>query len=91
MSGSYEPLYVVKKARIPVRHPWLPQSASGEWAIEGVGVNPDIEVENPPEAVLRGEDAQLDRAIQEVMQRLQTQPGTLPPKPADPVKTPGAH
>ena len=66
-------------------------SASGEWAIEGVGVNPDIEVENPPEAVLRGEDAQLDRAIQEVMQRLQTQPGTLPPKPADPVKTPGVH
>ena len=65
-------------------------SASGEWAIEGVGVSPDIEVDNPPEAVLRGEDAQLDRAILEVMQRLQTQPGTLPPRPADPVKTPGS-
>ncbi len=64
-------------------------SASGEWVIEGVGVSPDIEVDNPPEAVLRGEDAQLDRAIREVMQRLQTQPGTLPPRPADPVKTPG--
>jgi tricorn protease len=64
-------------------------SASGEWAIEGVGVNPDIEVDNPPEAVLRGEDAQLDRAIQETLQQLRTQPGTLPPRPADPVKTPG--
>jgi len=64
-------------------------SADGEYVIEGVGVSPDIEVDNPPEAVLRGEDAQLDRAIQEVMQRLQTQPGTLPPRPADPVKTPG--
>ncbi len=64
-------------------------SADGEWVIEGVGVSPDIEVDNPPDAVLRGEDAQLDRAIQEVMQRLQTQPGTLPPRPADPVKTPG--
>ena len=64
-------------------------SASGEWAIEGVGVSPDIEVDNPPEAVLRGEDAQLDRAIQETLQRLQAQPGTLPPRPADPVKTPG--
>jgi tricorn protease len=64
-------------------------SASGEWAIEGVGVEPDIEVDNPPEAVLRGEDPQLDRAIQEAMRRLQTQPGTLPPRPADPVKTPG--
>jgi len=64
-------------------------SAGGGWAIEGVGVDPDIEVDNPPEAVLRGEDAQLDRAIQEAMLRLQTQPGTLPPRPADPVKTPG--
>ena len=64
-------------------------SADGEYVIEGVGVSPDIEVDNPPEAVLRGEDAQLNRAIQEVMQRLQTQPGTLPPRPADPVKTPG--
>jgi tricorn protease len=65
-------------------------SAGGEWTIEGTGVSPDIEVENPPEAVLRGEDPQLDRAISEAMQRLQAQPGTLPPRPADPVKTPGS-
>jgi tricorn protease len=52
-------------------------------------VSPDIEVDNPPEAVLRGEDPQLDRAIQEVLQRLANQPGILPPRPADPVKTPG--
>ncbi len=64
-------------------------SAEGEWAIEGVGVEPDIEVDNPPEAVLRGEDPQLERAIEEAVQRLRTQPGTLPPRPADPVKTPG--
>jgi tricorn protease len=63
-------------------------SADGQWAIEGVGVEPDIEVDNPPEAVLRGEDPQLQRAIQEALQRLNTQPGTLPPRPADPVKTP---
>jgi tricorn protease len=64
-------------------------SAAGEWTIEGEGVSPDIEVDNPPEAVLRGEDPQLDRAIQEVLQRLANQPGILPPRPADPVKTPG--
>jgi tricorn protease len=64
-------------------------SAAGEWTIEGEGVSPDIEVDNPPEAVLRGEDPQLDRAIQEALQRLATQPGILPPRPADPVKTPG--
>ncbi len=65
-------------------------SADGQWAIEGVGVEPDIEVDNPPEAVLRGEDPQLERAIREAVQRLRTQPGTLPPRPADPVKTPGS-
>jgi len=64
-------------------------SADGQWTIEGTGVTPDIEVDNPPESVLRGEDRQLDRAIQEALQRLETQPGTLPPAPADPVKTPG--
>lgn len=65
-------------------------SADGQWTIEGSGVSPDIEVENPPESVLRGEDRQLDRAIQEALERLQSQPGTLPPRPADPVKTPGS-
>jgi tricorn protease len=64
-------------------------SAGGEWTIEGEGVSPDIEVDNPPEALLRGEDPQLDRAISEAMGRLESQPGTLPPRPADPVKTPG--
>jgi len=66
-------------------------SAAGEWSIEGEGVTPDIEVDNPPEAVLQGKDPQLDRAIQEALQRLATKPGTLPPRPADPVKTPGAR
>jgi tricorn protease len=64
-------------------------SAAGEWTIEGEGVRPDIEVDNPPEALLRGEDPQLERAISEALQRLATQPGILPPRPADPVKTPG--
>jgi tricorn protease len=64
-------------------------SADGRWTIEGVGVTPDIEVDNPPEAVLRGEDPQLARAIEEALERLRTQPGTLPPRPAGPVKTPG--
>jgi tricorn protease len=63
-------------------------SATGEWSIEGEGVSPDIEVDNPPEAVLQGKDPQLDRAILEAMQRLKTKSGLLPPRPADPVKTP---
>jgi tricorn protease len=62
--------------------------ANGQWAIEGHGVDPDIEVDNPPEAVMRGEDPQLSRAIEEVLRRLETNPGTLPPRPPAPVKTP---
>ena len=62
--------------------------AEGNWTIEGVGVEPDIEVDNPPEALLRGEDPQLMRAIAEIERQLQTMDPGLPARPADPVKTP---
>ena len=62
-------------------------STSGEWIIEGYGVDPDIEVENDPASVLAGRDPQLERAIAEIKKALETNPGTLPPKPADRVKT----
>jgi tricorn protease len=57
-----------------------------EWIIEGHGVDPDIEVENDPKAVLDGKDPQLERGIAEVMARLKM-PVKLPAKPAGPVKT----
>ncbi|MEM1150518.1 MAG: S41 family peptidase [Pseudomonadota bacterium] len=60
----------------------------GNWTIEGVGVEPDIEVDNPPEALLRGEDPQLDRAIAEVERQLERMDPFLPERPADPDKTP---
>lgn len=66
-------------------------SAEGEWIIEGRGVEPDIEVDNPPEALLRGEDPQLDRAIREIERLMATEPAALPSKPAPPVKTPRAR
>jgi tricorn protease len=59
---------------------------NGEWIIEGYGVDPDIEVDNDPQAVIAGKDPQLERAITEIMARLKT-PVKLPPKPAPPVKT----
>jgi tricorn protease len=60
----------------------------GKWIIEGHGVDPDIEVENDPRSVIKGRDLQLERAIQEVLQRMKKDPKQLPPRPADPVKTP---
>lgn len=61
-------------------------SKTGEWIIEGYGVDPDIEVDNDPQSVIAGKDPQLERAIAEVMTKLKS-PVKLPPKPAGPVKT----
>ena len=61
-------------------------SKTGEWIIEGYGVDPDIEVDNDPQSVIAGKDPQLQRAIVEIMAKLK-QPVKLPPKPAPPVKT----
>ena len=60
--------------------------AAGHWIIEGRGIDPDIVVEQEPEAVLQGRDPQLERAVAELMQRLTAQPSGLPPPPAPPVR-----
>ncbi|MFN7940884.1 MAG: S41 family peptidase [Thermoanaerobaculia bacterium] len=61
---------------------------TGAWIIEGHGVDPDIEVENDPRSLIEGKDPQLERAIAEIQKRVAEHPGQLPPRPADPVKTP---
>ena len=62
-------------------------SVDGEWIIEGHGVDPDIEVENDPASVIEGRDPQLERAVEEVMRRIEAEPKKLPERPAPPVKT----
>jgi tricorn protease len=72
---------------------FVPRSATnnteGDYIIEGIGVEPDIEVTNDPAAVLAGGDPQLERAVTEVMRAIDEDPKKLPDRPADPVKTPG--
>jgi tricorn protease len=63
-------------------------STSGQYVIEGHGVDPDIVVENEAAAVIDGKDPQLDRGIAEVLKAVDANPKKLPPRPADPVKTP---
>jgi tricorn protease len=48
------------------------------WTIENHGVDPDIVVENLPQDVARGTDAQLDRAISEVTKLCQEHPPSKP-------------
>ena len=73
---------------------FVPRSATndrdGEYIIEGIGVAPDIEVTNDPASVLAGEDRQLERGVAEVLEAMAAEPRSLPTRPADPVKTPGA-
>lgn len=61
-------------------------SAEGEWVMEGTGVTPDIEVDNPPMDEFKGKDAQLDRAIQEVLQRMKGHTVKRPQRPPYPTK-----
>ncbi len=60
--------------------------AGKSWVIEGVGVEPDIVVDNDPAKEYAGEDQQLDRAIAEILDLLKKQPGTLKGIPPYPVK-----
>ncbi|NOZ62032.1 MAG: protease [Calditrichaeota bacterium] len=58
------------------------------WIIEGHGVDPDIYVDNDPYQEFMGNDAQLNRAIEEIKNELKTQEKTIPPKPPYPDKAP---
>jgi tricorn protease len=58
----------------------------GNWAVEGVGISPDIAVEQTPAEVIKGRDPQLERAVQEALTLLKTQNVELKPEPAPPVK-----
>lgn len=60
-------------------------SMDGKWIIEGEGVSPDIEVENDPYKEFMGEDAQLNRAIEVILEQLNSRKD-LPVIPAPPVK-----
>ncbi len=54
---------------------------SSQWAVENHGVDPDIEVENEPAALLSGHDTQLETAVSVLLQKLAAHPVGLPPPP----------
>jgi len=53
----------------------------GEWFPEGHGVDPDIEVPEDYTSLAKGVDAQLQRAIQELMKELEKNPFVKPEAP----------
>ena len=54
-----------------------------QWLIENHGVEPDIEVDNRPDLVMKGRDPQLERAIEYLLKEIQEHPRKLPERPAD--------
>jgi tricorn protease len=48
------------------------------WGIENYGADPDIEVDNRPQDYAAGVDAQLDRAVSEILRLLEQEPPRLP-------------
>lgn len=56
------------------------------WLIEGIGVVPDLEIQNMPGDALRGIDAQLDAAIENLLPRIPDEWIELPPPPPYPSK-----
>ncbi len=62
-------------------------STTGEWIIEGHGVDPDIEVVDDPALMAKGADPQLERAVSEVLKALSENPPPSPRKPAYPKRS----
>ena len=58
-------------------------SLDGKWLIENRGVQPDVVVDNPPDLVLKGQDPQLEKAVEMLMEQIKANPKTLPARPAD--------
>ena len=60
---------------------WFP---NGKWEVENRGVAPDIEVEFDPKSVREGNDPQLAKAIEVVMEELKKYPVKRPTQPPFP-------
>ena len=58
----------------------------GNWAVEGEGVAPDVEVFHDPKAIAEGRDPQLERAVEEALKLMSTQGIQLKSEPAPPVR-----
>jgi len=63
---------------------WGLYSASGKWEVENVGVAPDIEVDQDPARIRKGEDPQLEKAIDVVLDLLTRNPPPTLVRPAYP-------
>ncbi len=78
---------LVDKGRARVAETPQYAASDGRWLIEGVGVSPDIEIDNLPHESYMGNDRQLDAALDWLQRKLASEPvrpmqrGMIPPLP----------
>ncbi len=86
--GIRDPLPLTDGGQL-FRPEFAPYSKDGKgWVIESHGVDPDIVVDNDPAKEFRGEDQQLDKAIEVIEEELKTKGYELPPIPPYPNRNP---
>ena len=61
-------------------------STDGQWIIEGHGVDPDIECDINPYEDYKGDDAQLNKAVELLLEKLKDFKPLPADQPADPVR-----
>lgn len=59
---------------------------NGEWAVEGIGISPDIEVIQEPKQILDGKDPQLEKAVNIALKQLQGNEFQLKSEPPAPLR-----
>ena len=63
-------------------------SPASEWAVENIGVPPDVEVDQDPAAMMAGGDPQLEKAVALAMDALAKNPPPTPKRPPFPLYGP---
>jgi tricorn protease len=58
----------------------------GKWIVENHGADPDVLVDNDPASVAAGHDAQLEKAIEVMLDKIKKNPPSFPAVPAYPKK-----
>ncbi len=61
---------------------WSPENG-GEWIVENHGVDPDIVVDNRPDLEAKGQDPQLEKAVEVILEKLKREK-PWPPRPPYP-------
>ena len=69
--GGYPPLLDGGSVTAPR---WGLYGTKGEWEVENIGIAPDVEVEQDPALVRKGQDPQLEKAVAIVLQQLAAAP-----------------